>query len=248
MKIATWNIGGGYISQNQNLVFETEDISYFADELKNIQPDVVCLQEAHISESTNQPQTIADALDFKYVLVHPISDSHLKDGERLSVAIISKYSIISSIFYLLPNPNLQFIWKSQIVNSHDKGFLESIIDYNGDIVRVLSGHMAPFRKLKRNILDKEFKNIREEVEKIILIKQMPQIICADMNYNDGIGKVLPNVFKEKFKSVLPDTPTTSKGRKYDKIITSKEWQLTNADIIKGKADHYLCTAEFNCKK
>lgn len=40
MRIATWNIGGGFISFKQKHKFDTEDIGYFIDELKKIQPDI----------------------------------------------------------------------------------------------------------------------------------------------------------------------------------------------------------------
>ena len=167
----------------------------------------------------------------------------MKDGEKLSIAIISKYPIVTSKFNLLPNPNLKFMWKGQMVSSHDKGLLESVINYQGLNIRIVSGHMVPFRKYEKNFMDKEFSNIRDEIEKIVLSKQMPQAICADMNYNEDIKALLPNVFANGLSSTLKDVPTTPKGRKYDKIIISKEWQLIESNIIKGKADHYLCFAE-----
>ena len=243
MRIATWNIGGGFISSYQKQEYDLENIDYFIDELKHINPDIVCFQEIHVSEKKDQPNIIAGALGFKFVKTESIADSHLKDGEKLSISIISRFPIISSKFNKLPNPNLQFIWRGKRAFSHDKGFLDAIINYNNISIRVLSGHMVPFREFGRDFLDDEFKGIRVRIEKIILDEKMPKIICADMNFDGDISRLMPNVFDNKFKSILSDKPTTPEDRKYDKIIISKEWGSANSYIKEGKADHFLCLAD-----
>lgn len=246
MRIATWNIGGGFIYSSQKHEFDLEKVEYFINELKSIKPDIVCFQEIHVSKDNNQPKIFANALGFRYLKTESIADSHLKDGEKLSISIISRYQIISSKFNKLPNPDLQSIWNGKKVFSHDKGFLEATIDYNDTEIKVLSGHMVPFRKFERNFLDDEFKEIREQIENIICHEKMPKIICADMNFED-VYKLIPNVFQKKFRFVLDDKPTTPNGRRYDKIIISKEWESVNSDIVEGKADHYLCFADVELK-
>jgi endonuclease/exonuclease/phosphatase family metal-dependent hydrolase len=248
MRIATWNIGGGFIESNKKYAYDIEDINYFIDELRSINPDIVCFQEIHVSEKNDQPRIIADSLRFQYVTTHSIADSHLKDNEKLSISIISRFPIISSKFNLLPNPNLQFIWKGKTEFSHDKGFMEATIDYKGSDIRILSGHMVPFRIFGKNFLDDEFKEIRNQIEKIILHEKIPEIICADMNFSEEIEILIPNVFNNGFKFVLKNDPTTPKGKTFDKIIVSKEWKTTNSDIIIGKADHFLCFADIELKE
>ena len=247
MRVATWNIGGGFISSEQKREFDVEDIGYFIDELKKIQPDIICFQEIHVSENNDQPKMIANALDFAFYKTESIADSHLKDGEKLSIAIISKYPIISSKFSKLPNPNLEFIWNGKKVFSHDKGFLETVIDYKEINARVLSGHMIPFRKFEKNFLADEFSNIRDEIERIICHDKIPTIIGADMNFED-IYQLTPNVFRQGFKFILSNEPTTPKNRRYDKIIISNDWIFADTKIIQGRADHYLCFADIDLKK
>lgn len=247
MIVATWNIGGGFISSDQKHEYDKEDISYFINELKSINPDIVCFQEIHVSEKNNQPKIIADSLGFQYIATHSIADSHLKENEKLSISIISRFPIISSKFNTLPNPNLQFVWKGKTAFSHDKGFMEAIVGYKRTNIKILSGHMVPFRKFGKFFLDTEFKEIRNRIEQIILHEKMPEIICADMNFDEEIEKLIPNVFDNNFKFVLKNNPTTPKGRTYDKIIVSKEWESANSNIIKGKADHFLCFADIELK-
>ena len=248
MRIATWNIGGGFISSDKKQEYDLENIQYFIDELKSIQPDIVCFQEAHVSNNNNQPEKIAEALNFDFVRTEFIADSHLKDGEKLSISIISKYPITSSKFNMLTNPNLEFIWKDKKAFSHDKGFLESTIDYNGSDIKVFSGHMVPYTKFKRNFLEEDFKEIRNEIENIILKDNNPKIVCADMNFNENIHELLPNIFSKNFTSLIEGKATTPKEKRYDKIIASEEWLSTNSKIIPGKADHYLCIADIELNK
>lgn len=243
MRLATWNIGGGFVSTGEKLVFDLENLGYFIDELQKIQPDVVCFQEIHVSRNNDQPKLISEALNLPFIRTESIAGSHIKDGEMLSIAILSKYPITSSKFHTLPNPYLQFIWKGEMVVSHDKGFLEVEIDYSGTSIRILSGHMVPFRKFGRDFLADEFKEIRDEIERVINDKKMPTIVGADMNFGGDILALIPRVFSEGFHSVLADVPTTPKDRKYDKILISEDWTYTDSQILHGKADHYLCFAD-----
>ena len=245
MKIATWNIGGGFISKNNNLDFNEENLDYFVEEIKKINPDIICLQETHTSENTNQPKEIAKKLGYNYFRTKKVSDSHLKINQKLSLAIISKFPITDSKIHKLPNPNMEFIWRNKKVMSHDKIIFETRIKYNDKIIKVFSGQMSPFRKFGRDFLEDDFSNIRNKIEKIILKEKMPTIFCADMNFNGDIKKLLPNVFEKKFQAVLNNKPTTPKGRTYDKIIVSKEWTKLKSKIVVGKADHYLCVADLN---
>ena len=103
--------------------------------------------------------------------------------------------------------------------------------------------MVPFRKMGEDFLDNRFRHIRDMIEKIILDRDLPEIICADMNYNEDIEMLIPAVFENSFISILNDEPTTPKGRSYDKIIISKEWKIKSTNILKGKADHFLCYAD-----
>ncbi|MBU1016614.1 MAG: endonuclease/exonuclease/phosphatase family protein [Patescibacteria group bacterium] len=242
MRIATWNIGGGFISSVQKLQFNLERLEYFINELKKIRPDIVCLQEIHVSKNNNQPQIIAKALGFNYIKTKSVSDSHQKAGEKLAISIVSKFPIISSKFHKLANPNLEFIWKGNKAFSHNKGFIEAKISYKDAAIRILSGHMLPFHLFGRDFLEDAFKGIRNQIENIILEGNTPTIIGADMNFED-IYKLVPNIFERGFKSVLDNTPTTPKGKRLDKIIISKKWVCNASKITKGKAGHYLCFAD-----
>lgn len=102
--------------------------------------------------------------------------------------------------------------------------------------------MVPFRKFKKNPLDDEFQEIREQIENAMHYKNIPKVLCADMNFED-IHELMPKTFKQGFKFVLGDNPTTPRNSRYDKIVVSKDWILTHSEIVLGNADHYLCFAD-----
>lgn len=247
MIVSTWNIWGWFISSIDNQSdYNIENINYFIDELKNISPDIICLQEVHLSKNNNQTNIIAKALWFNYIEFETISDSHLKDWENLAISVISKFPIIDSKYHKLINPNLEFIWNWKKAFSHDKWFLDVKINYDNKIVRVLSWHMVPFRKFWKDFLSNEFIEIRNQIEKTILLDSTNTIVCADMNFEE-IYKLIPNVFSSWFKFILDDIPTTPKNRKYDKIIISGDFEFKSSKIINWSADHYLCFADIEFK-
>lgn len=242
MKVATWNIGGCFISPNKDANFDTEDITYFIKELERVKPEIICLQEAHISKGNNQPEIIAKALDLNYVETKAIANSHIKDGEQLAIAIISTYPILSAKFHQLENPKLEMIWNGKKVLSHDKGLLEIKIDYRGKVIRVLSAHMVPFHKFEKNFLDTQFRDIREHIDRIISENDKPTVMGADMNFEE-VAKLIPKALNQGYYFSLDGMPTTPKGKQFDKIIVSREWTTVKSEVISGRADHYLCFAE-----
>lgn len=244
MRVVTWNIGGGFIYLNEKN--KLENVNYFIKELEKIRPDIICFQEIHVSKKNNQPQIIAKKLGLKFIKTKFLAESHLKEGEKLCLSIISKYPIVSSKFHKLKNPNLKMILGGKEVSSHDKGFLEAEILYCDKKIIVLCGHMVPFHRFGRDFLEEDFKQIRNEIEKILSNIKVPVIIGADMNFED-VERLIPNIFKKGYKSVIEKEPTTLKNKRYDKIIISKVFISKKVGINKGKADHYLCFSDVEFK-
>jgi len=240
MRIATWNINGGFISKEANL-YTDENTGYIGEELCKVRPDIVCLQETHVSESTNQSSMLAKILGDYSHRTEVIGDSHIKDGEKLCISFLSKYKILTSKFHTLLNPNLTFVWNGVPAQSHEKGFLESILDYHGTQIRVLSGHMVPFWRFQKDFM--EFHDIRKQIEDIICSSKIPTLLGADMNFDGNFVELLPKVFNTGYQLVLENKPTTPVGQHFDKICISKDWKSSQSHIIQGRADHYMCYAD-----
>jgi endonuclease/exonuclease/phosphatase family metal-dependent hydrolase len=248
MNIATWNIWWWFISKNNNLDFDKENLDYFIEEIRWKNLDIIWLQEIHNSNWNNQTKIIAQLLWFKYFKIKEIADSHIKDWEKLCISIISNHPINSFKFHKLINPLIETIYHWKKILSHDKWFLEVEIKYNNlNKIRILSGHMVPFHNFWKNFLDNEFINIRKQIEKIILNSNIPTIVLADMNF-ENIDKLIPSIFNRWFTSLLDlNEYTTPKDKKIDKIIISKDFNCKKTSIIKWRADHFLCLSDIEIK-
>jgi endonuclease/exonuclease/phosphatase family metal-dependent hydrolase len=243
MKIATWNINGGFVPVDGQ---DQADLAYYTSSLKSISPDMVCLQEVLISENRNQACEIADDLGMEHVAYFAIGKSHLTEHDQLAIAIISRHPITASSYRELPDPGVRFQFNGKPWTPHRKGFMQATLDIDGKLIRVLSGHMEPFHRSGNDFMDEKFKHIRGEVEDIIMEGDTPTLAGVDLNYENE-HLLLPRIFKHGFSSILGAEPTRPKNRRTDKIIVSKDWSVIEHDIITSETDHYLCWAELSLK-
>lgn len=240
VQMVTWNIGGGFVSTDDHGSYKTPDIAYFADILKEISPDIVCLQEAHVSRMLDQPAWLADKLGL-YSVAHAYDDSHLQPGCGLAAAILSRWAPTQSEFLTLPNPRLKLLWRGAEVISHDKGFLLARVTVEGNNVCVASGHMLPFHRFGRRLDDPMFKAVRARMESLFLQQVTDALIGADMNCADlsvGLSSLMRNYAGVPFTSTRPD------GRVTDHVLYPKTWRLVcSRAALPTRADHHLCVAE-----
>ena len=125
MKIATWNIGGGFVYSEESSAYDVLDLDYFISVLRDVIADVICLQEVHyVSDCDNQAALIANALGMRHV-VFPHAPSHMLKENQLSIAILSKFQLDEASLNLVSNPGVVAEYKGKIVdlNYEDDGFL-----------------------------------------------------------------------------------------------------------------------------
>lgn len=239
VRLVTWNIGGAYISNDDHKSYSYSDIAYFLDVLKEVSPDIVCLQEAHVSADLNQPAWLAEKLGL-YMVSHAYDDSHLLAGCQLSVAILSRWAPLQPEFVMLPNPHLKLGWKGEKVVSHNKGFLLAEINLAGQYLHVASGHLLPFHRFGRSLEDTTFNAIRERIEALFLQEKADALIGADMNCAD-LSAGLPELMRHY--ACVPFDLTRPDGRVTDHILYSKSWHLVRGWTVQTHADHHLCVAD-----
>lgn len=249
LKIATWNIGGGYIYDYSNGKYDRYCLEYFVKHLKTISADIICLQEAHVPTNPIAP-TQADIIakqleiDFTSIAVcDSCNESHLQSGQLLSVAILSKYKILDETYTRLPNPNLKYNQKDGSVwVSHDKGFLITTIDWSGIPITVSSVHSLPFMAFERDPTEPDFQNIIDAMEHIIISQeQHPSIFAGDLNY-PNVKRLLPKVFESEYRLAFEDVITFPPLEcQLDYVIVSRDWRVEKSQVTKVLADHYVCT-------
>lgn len=249
MKLLSWNIAGGHTfskTTSDALSYDQEDFPYFRGQLAQIQADVICLQEQHLTQTGSQAQQIAQKLRYAFLKEHGYGNSHIKAGNGLALGNISMFEIINSEYHILPNPHLTVTRENgdQWV-TFDVGFLITEILYKEQKVNIANCHLVPFHYFKRDFLEPEFAPIREDIEALLLaLAEKPSIIAGDFNFSN-LNILLPNTFaRQDYKEVFEGETTVGKGQQ-DHILYSSHWNLEKYEIIKTKSDHYACVAELS---
>lgn len=249
MRIASWNIAGGrtITSQNSDALTvnnDREQIGYFVKALCNTHPQVIALQEVHKPLDASrlaQSDNIAEELGMQVTTAQSYGNSHIEQGQQLSLANLSEYPIKKTIFHLLPNPNLTVNRSDgQVWRTLDVGFLISDIDYQGETIRIANGHMIPLHYFDRNYLEPEFQPVRDDLTGLFTqIADVPTIIAGDFNYPD-LNKLIPGVFANNlYLEAFREDTTPIKGQQ-DHVLLSQHWTLKKSEVKKVDTDHYLC--------
>lgn len=251
MKFICWNIAGGHMfrkSLEDAISYDEENLDYFIEKLRNENADVIVLQEAHTPVGKGeaiQSEIIAKRLGYSFIANHPYGRSHIKNGQQLSLSTLSKFPITHSDFHKIPNPGLSIArpngdkWVS-----FDVGFLVCEIDYNGTLVNIANGHMAPFHYFKRDFSEPDFQNVRSAISELcISLSERPTLMGADLNYNNVVA-LFPDIYKnDLYREAFIGIETTPGRGQQDHVLFSRQWHLINSEVKKVEADHFLCLTE-----
>jgi len=252
MKIVSWNIAGGHLltpKVKDAMGYHEENLDYFIQQLKKVGPDIICLQETHISTNgkINQTKEIAEAFGYQYFSTHIYKgkESHIKPGHFLSLGTISKFPIVSNEYFNPPNPKLTIQRPNGATwTTLDMGILVSRISFRKKIINIANTHLLPLHYYKRDWKDKDFQHMRDFVSQLFLdLKKNPTVAIGDFNYAD-LNEIYPKIFSlGKYKDSFTQKTTPEKGQQ-DHILLSQHWQLSKTKIIsKIDADHFICIAE-----
>lgn len=242
LRIATWNIAGARrILSNDSFDYSEEDVEYFAEQLKPLNLDVVCLQESHTSQQDSLSKRLAESLGFEFVYETPGCPSHIDPKYRLTCAILSKTELNAGNF-LLPKPSfeLRFHGDGNVGAAYDRYVLTAKF---GDIT-IANTHPEPMRFFGRNYEEGEANTFASQIEQCLTSNlKSPLIFAAD--FNMVASTTLPGLMKDlHLKGAFEaETATRPDGYHTDQILYSPEFSLNNQMIIKTQTDHFLCWAE-----
>jgi len=248
LTFATWNIGGGKPSKDKNSYnqkeedFLEEDPAYFASQLKEINPDIICLQETHIGPDKSLAREIGELIGEYHLVEEATSPSHIDSRYRLGIATLSKIKWEKEEFNYFPYPDFPLARRDgRPTVRHDKGVYVTKFAFG----MVANLHMQPLAFLGVPYDTPEgqgyAKQLEEELEKHI---SNPVVICGDFNYGKSEELYSNLISKLSLKEVLPKVSTRpDKNRKSDYIFVSPEFSLIDSGVVETNSDHYLCWAK-----
>jgi exonuclease III len=247
LKIATWNIAGGRTLQSLNRFdySPAEDIDYFCTQLKDLNLDVICLQESHANGVDSLAKRIAARLGMSYVFDTPGCPSHIDSSYRLTTAIISKTVPLNQLSIMLPKPSMELRFRDsgKQVPPLDRYLQVAILDG----FTIANIHTEPMGAFGYDYESGQGLELAHQMDDILATTlTQPVLFAADFNIEKP-GIALPKTFAALgLQEGLPaQTTTKPHGGSPDHILYSPTWTLLDAGVLKTKTDHYLCWAQFN---
>lgn len=256
MSITTvqWNIGGAKIRTDDSTdpdrvdSYTTDGLTSIIATLRELQPDIITLQEVHKDSQTSQVAEIANQLNMQYYTEDYYADSHIEAGQQLGHAIISRFPIHDSSFTYFTNPKFQVEWEDgSIATSHDKGMTSCLIDIGDTQIAVATTHLTPFRRFKVPVDSPEAQAVLRDVQQKLDNGHTPLLLQGDFNLNEpSLAKRFTLLVKNGVQEIIQNEPVTPNGHFFDHIFF-RGLTLKNSRVISEgiRSDHFPIVTEFS---
>lgn len=232
IKLLQWNI------------WFKENIDNIISELKNINPDIVCIQELSI---TADDKSNVDKLKSIYpYMYYEIADTFL-DGRSQCNAILSKYSILNTKKHYVQKP-------SDDKNDYSKEgriYLEVQLNIEGKILNVGTTHLSYTHKFEET--DLKDKEINELIK--CINKTDSYIFSGDLNTTKTskyISKIEQYLVNNDTSNTWTTKPFSYQGFdeeklnwKLDYVFSSHDIKVVKMNVLETKySDHLPILCEF----
>jgi endonuclease/exonuclease/phosphatase family metal-dependent hydrolase len=254
IKTLQWNIGGAKIRE-KNLdqlsenSYTKDGFDYVIAAIKELDPDIITLQETHAKGNSIQAAKIAKTLGYQTYVNDIYADSHIEKGQKLGQAIISKFPSKKHSFSLFNIPKFETIGPNgEKWIAHNKGLSQCDLSINEKTIQVKTLHMVPFRKFGLDPLSINLQKIRQDISQKAELSLKYGILQGDFNYNESsLKNFLPDLFKDDITEVEQSVATTPRGRKYDHIVYKNLTLIASQVITNALTDHFPIFSEFEIK-
>jgi hypothetical protein len=244
LKIVNWNINGGFlISENKTF----KNLDFFVNKIKSYSPDIVLIQEGHISKDLNQVEYLSKELGLNYYSYYILGDSHIEKESKLCLFILSKFEILSSDFFEITNPNLvgfnQKYGGEISTENFIKGFLQVNLIFLGKSLNLVCGHAHAFYIFGKSYDD--FPELVNEIKNYILSKSLDSSLILGADFNYGlVWKNYFDVFNKGINCVFKNEKTL-RDVQLDYILLSSDLEVLNKYIDNCSDDHSLLYCEID---
>lgn len=255
MNITTiqWNIGGGKIRTDDSTdpdrvdSYNTDSLDSIIAVLRELQPDIITLQEVHKNDQLSQVAEIAKQLGMQYYADDYYADSHIETGQQLGHAIISRFPISDSQFVYFTNPKFQVTWEDgSVATSHDKGLTSCFVDVDGTKLAVATTHLLPFRRFNVAVESPEAQTVLRDVQQKLDNGHTPLLLQGDFNLNEpSLARRFTLLMDNGAHEIIQNVPTTPNGHFFDHIFY-RGLKLVNSHVVSKdiRSDHFPIVSEF----
>ena len=227
LKICTWNIGSSY---KNNSFFNV------VEELKEINPDVLCIQE--MMDEKIYIDKIRKEVKLNLLEYRRLSPSPYWPEKNMGIALFSNLKKHDTEFLHIMAPNICFEYDGQKEFMHDKGFIYcKFCDFS-----LITGHFFPFYRY--NLNDYDFEKYYQFLDNWMnkKIKNNSRMIIA-ADFNSNYSRNLLSKSLSKLDCAI-DGITRPIHRGGDCIYFDRRFQLREAQNLFKNEDHHVCFAVF----
>ena len=251
MRIASWNIAGGHtVKSTGHFDYNPEDTSYFSDQLAELEPDVICLQETHTNEKRSVAAEIARELGGYHVFNSPLSPSHVDPAYKLGMAILTRKPFANERLHMYPSPEFELFFASSGRKAIEHKKALQTVDYDG--MQVANTHMLPLIIFGYDYREGRGKELAGKIERVIENNLSDRgVLCGDFGMSNGQFEVYRELMKKfQLENALPEKPTYHDASPIGGLnapdcmfYTAGTLEVVDSGVVTTNTDHYLCWAE-----
>lgn len=253
IKSVQWNIGGGYLCEagkdpKVQRSYTNLDLQYIIDQLREMQPDIITLQEVHSNTAVNQAEVIAQALGLEHWVSDFYSESHLAPGYQLGLAILSRFPLSEHKTVLLNNPHFHGVWQDgTVAKSHDKGVTSCRAQVAQHEVVIKTVQRVPMRKFGIDPFSPQGKAVFEDLAAKLEVNSKYLLIQGDFNLWEGlppIGELIPHLIDKNTHELEQPAPTNPIGERPDRVVYRGLRPIHVQVVSDLRTDHYPILTTF----
>lgn len=223
INLVSWNVHGGVNPKNG----EKFDINS-----KIINSDIVFLQEIPEFFSSHE----------FYENCWMLEPSVHEDSERMGIAVLSKFPVLSVERYSIPKPDWGVEIPSKNVIPHNKGVVVSTLKVGGKCVRVGCLHLLPSYIFDVDESSDEAINYIKSVSDFIK-SEVGELDVIAGDFNSSYRGILASALR--LKGVTESMPTRDNGKSHDDILLSDSFFVESSAVRESASDHFLIEACVN---
>lgn len=246
-RIATWNIAGARkVRSQQSFDYKERDLNYFADQLRAVRPDVVCLQEGEYADRDDIVKKLAEKIDMSCVFQTQMHVSHIDPGYKISEAILSREPFESQRATRQPYPDFDLRLPNGAPAKRHIKYLQ-VVELRG--LSIANVQTQPLEFLGTPYESERGRSYARQLSGFFVKKLKRPLVFAGDFCADLHTKHVFDIYREacdalELSDSLPpgQTKPNNSGRA-DAIFISPELRKVDSGIVKTQTDHYLCWAE-----
>jgi len=245
MRIVTWNLRGG-----QTTASDSDPLDYFADQLRVLNPDVICLQEVHSEGANSDAATIGEKLG-NYTCFHiAMNPSTIAEGKELGLAILTRDAHEWPTLREFPPLPVQPTTASGAPMPQERIGVQQI-----NYANVVVGNVQLPRlvDLRQSYQDADNVGWVRTISETLASLPSPLILCGDFGIDAGPGETFATMFQDRhLQSALPaEAATYSRETLHSADLNAPDaiyyftdaLQIKDSGIVQTMTDHYLCWAD-----